>query len=159
MQITEAATPYLYQLIRRTLADAGLATYGAKRHYERKRPFLVNDAPNCIPEAEQAGLAQDPSYPSGHSAIGWAWALILASLAPDQADAILKRGLAFGHSRAVCNVHWPSDVVAGRTIGAAAVAVLHSNEAFRQDLGIARQELAAAREAQVEPLPAWLDGA
>jgi acid phosphatase (class A) len=126
--ISESETPYLYQLLRRSLADAGLATYPAKRHYERKRPFLVNEAANCAPEREQELLQTDPSYPSGHTAIGWAWALILTSLAPDRADEILARGMAYGESRAVCNVHWPSDVRAGRTIGAAAVAVLQANE-------------------------------
>jgi len=150
-RITETDTPYLYQLLRRTLADAGLATYGAKLHYKRGRPFLENGAPNCAAESEQAMLKDDPSYPSGHTAIGWAWALILAELAPDRADAILKRGLAFGESRAVCNVHWPSDVVAGRTIGAAAVSILHADQTFQQDLEIAGKELAAARARGVGP--------
>ena len=45
--------------------------------------------------------------------MGWAWALILSELAPDRADAILARGLAYGESRAVCGVHYASDVEAG----------------------------------------------
>jgi acid phosphatase (class A) len=149
--ISESETPYLYQLLRRSLADAGLATYPAKRHYERKRPFLVNEAANCAPEREQELLQTDPSYPSGHTAIGWAWALILTSLAPDRADEILARGMAYGESRAVCNVHWPSDVRAGRTIGAAAVAVLQANEMFRRDFEAARLELADVRERGLAP--------
>ncbi len=145
--ISESETPFLYQLLRRSLADAGLATYAAKTHYKRSRPFMLNEAGNCATEREQAMLRGDPSYPSGHTAIGWAWALILTSLAPAQADALLQRGMAYGESRAVCNVHWPSDVTAGRTVGAAAVAVLQSNEVFRHDLAEARRELAAARSA------------
>ncbi len=144
--ISEAETPFLYQLLRRSLADAGLATYAAKKHYGRARPFTVNEGKNCAPEREQELLRGDPSYPSGHTAIGWAWALILTSLAPERADEILARGMAYGESRAFCNVHWPSDVAAGRIVGAAAVAVLNGNDEFRSDLAEARRELAAVRE-------------
>ena len=149
--ISEAETPFLYQLLRRSLADAGLATYAAKNHYGRARPFTVNEGSNCAADREQEMLRGDPSYPSGHTAIGWAWALILTSLAPERANEILARGMAYGESRAFCNVHWPSDVAAGRTVGAAAVAVLNGNEAFRGDLAEARRELAAIRASGAAP--------
>jgi acid phosphatase (class A) len=148
--ITESNTPHLYMLLRRTLADAGLSTYTAKNHYQRKRPFMVNNAPICTP-AEEEQLRKDGSYPSGHTAIGWAWALILTEIAPDRADAILARGRAFGESRIVCNVHWHSDVLEGRFMGAAAVARLHADPAFRADLAAAISELAAARSRGLAP--------
>ena len=47
----------------------------------------------------------DGSCPSGHTDIGWGWALILSEIAPDRTDAILERDRAFGESRVVCNVH------------------------------------------------------
>jgi acid phosphatase (class A) len=149
--ISEADTPFLYQLLRRSLTDAGLATYAAKNHYDRTRPFEVNSGVNCAPEREQEMLRGDPSYPSGHTAIGWAWALILTGLAPERADEILGRGMAYGESRAFCNVHWPSDVAAGRIVGAAAVAVLQSNEDFQSDLAEAGRELDAVRRAGLAP--------
>ena len=40
----------------------------------------------------------------------------------------------------VCNVHWQSDVDAGRTMGAAIVAVLHANSEFQRDLQMAKEE-------------------
>lgn len=150
--ITEAQTPFLYQLLRRSLVDAGLATYAAKNHYQRQRPFLRNGRETCLDEEEQARLATDGSYPSGHTAIGWAWALILAELVPERADAILARGYAFGESRLICNVHWASDVAAGRTIGAAAVARLHADETFRSDLSRARREVEALRREGLPPV-------
>jgi acid phosphatase (class A) len=150
MRITETDTPYLYQLLRRSLADAGLATYAAKNHYSRTRPFVVNKAPNSASEREQEMLAHDGSYPSGHTAIGWAWALILTSLVPDRADEILARGKAYGESRMVCNVHWPSDVAAGRTVGAAVVAVLQSNPDFQRDFAEAKREVGALRGENAE---------
>ena len=140
VKISEEATPNLYMIMRRTLADAGLSTYAAKNYYMRGRPFMVNNGPICTPEQAE-GLKKDGAYPSGHTAIGWAWALILAEVFPDKADEILGRGREFGISRIVCNVHWQSDVEAGRMIGAAALAKLHSNNDFMIDLEAAKEEV------------------
>lgn len=148
--VTEQGTPHLYMLLRRTLADAGLSTYAAKDEYQRTRPFVVNKQPICTPE-EKEYLAKDGSYPSGHTALGWAWALILTEIAPRRADAILARGRAFGESRVICNVHWHSDVVEGRVMGAATVARLHADPAFRSDLEAAKAEYAAIRASGPQP--------
>lgn len=142
VRISKEATPFLYQLMRRTLADAGLSTYTAKNRYQRKRPFMLNGQPIGTPEEEDA-LRKDGSYPSGHTAVGWAWALLLTEMFPDKTDAILERGLEFGQSRVICNCHWQSDVDAGRLMGAGAVARLHANAAFRYDLERAREEARA----------------
>jgi len=149
--ITEKDTPHLYLLLRRTLADAGLSTYAAKNHYHRSRPFAVNKEPTCTPNEEQS-LMKDGSYPSGHTAIGWAWALILGEIAPEQIDAVLARGRAFGKSRVICNVHWHSDVLEGRLMGAGTVARLHADAAFLAALEAAKAELAAVRAKGLKPL-------
>jgi len=60
---------------------------------------------------------------------------------------VLARGLAFGHSRVVCGVHWQSDVEAGRVIGASVVSRLHADPVFAAQLAGARAEIAAARAA------------
>lgn len=148
--ITDEDTPGLYRLLRRSVADVGPSVTGPKNYYKRKRPFLINDAPTCVPRAEES-TALDGSYPSGHTAAGWVWALILAEVAPDRIDAVLARGREYGHSRAVCNVHWQSDVVAGRTVGAALVARLHANAEFRADLETARAEYVAMRDKGATP--------
>jgi len=140
-EITEAETPALYLLLWRSLADIGLSSYSAKNAYQRERPFMVGDTPICTPEDEEA-LRTDGSYPSGHTAIGWGWALILTQLAPDRAEALLERGRAFGESRTVCNVHWYSDVVAGRLVGAAAVARLEADADFLAAMEAAAAEIA-----------------
>ena len=142
VKISEENTPHLYMIMRRTLADAGLSTYAAKNYYQRKRPFMLNNTSTCTPDEEEA-LRKDGSYPSGHTAIGWAWALILSEVFPDQSDVILERGKEFGISRNVCNVHWHSDVVYGRMMGAATVAVLHANPQFVIDLEAAKAEVKA----------------
>ena len=128
--VSEAETPKLYLLLRRVLSDAGYSTSMAKNLYKRPRPFLVNKEPTCTP-ADEPDLAKQGSYPSGHSAAGWAWALVLAEVAPDRAEAIFERGRAFGQSRVVCNVHWQADVNEGRILGAATVARLHARPGLR----------------------------
>jgi len=142
--ISEEETPHLYILLRRTFTDAIIATLKAKNHYRRTRPFAVNKAPACTP-GKESKLKEDGSYPSGHSAVGWAWALILSELDPEHGDAVLARGRAFGESRLVCNVHWHSDVVEGRFMASAVVSRLHANPAFLADMKAAKAELAAVR--------------
>jgi len=141
--VSKEKTPRLYHLLKRAGVDAGYATRKAKHTYNRMRPFTLNNAPICTPQYEKE-LRHNGSYPSGHTSLGWAWALILSELLPEQADAILARGVAYGESRIICNVHWYSDVVAGRMMGASAVALMHHNPEFISDMKAAKAELAAA---------------
>lgn len=149
--ITEKDTPHLYDLLRRTLSDAARATAKAKNYYHRVRPFVVNREGTCTPSVETQ-IRKNGSYPSAHSTVGWVWALILAEIAPDRMNAILARGEAFGRSRVICGVHWQSDVVAGRILGAGLVARLHADPSFRAQLEAARKELAIARARNLKPL-------
>ena len=143
-------TPRLYATLMRTLVDVRGVVAVAKQKYRRARPFLLDEQPTCSPQDERRLTAQS-SYPSTHASIGWAWALALAEALPERSDAILARGLSFGESRIVCNVHWMSDVIAGRDIGAATLAKLHAEPAFRDDLAAAGAELRAARERGLSP--------
>jgi acid phosphatase (class A) len=144
LRISKETTPKLYALLEKAYIDVGLSTYRAKMHYERVRPFVIHNAPSCTP-SEEADLGKDGSYPSGHSAVGWGWALILSELFPEHCDEILARGRDFGQSRIVCGVHWQSDVDAGRTMASATVARLHAVPAFSADLQDAQKEIDIAR--------------
>jgi len=148
--ISEDATPHLYGLMAKMMIDVGLSTYRAKNQYNRTRPFVVHRARTCYPK-DDAVLRHDGSYPSGHSAIGWAYALVLAELVPPRANPILRRGIAFGQSRLVCDAHWQSDVDAGRMIGAATVARLRADSVFRADLDAARAEVARTKQSSAMP--------
>ncbi len=136
--------------LRRTLTDSAVATYAAKDHYKRKRPFQLNNQPLCAPEAIEH-LKQSASYPSGHTAIGWTWALILTEIAPDRTDFILYRARTYADSRIICNHHWNSDVTWGYFMGAAVAARLHAEPKFRADLEAAKTELAAVRARGLKP--------
>jgi len=150
VRISAKEMPNLNMLLRRTLTDAALATYKAKVNYQRTRPFAAFKVPSCTP-AEDVHLAKDGSYPSGHTSVGWAWALVLAEVAPDHAGAILQRGRAFGQSRGICGVHWKSDIEAGRVVGAATVARLHASPVFVAQMEAAAAEIAKARSGGAAP--------
>lgn len=136
--------PALNALLDRALADLGLSTSEVKKRYSRARPFMVNGRPSCTPTSD-SGLRKDGSYPSGHSAIGYGFGLILAEIVPDRAAQLVARGRAYGDSRRICNVHWMSDIEEGRNVAAATVMRLNADPAFRADLDAARAEVAALR--------------
>lgn len=122
---------------------AGYAGDPVKFLHRRPRPFVTDSAITpCIPDTE--ALRASFSYPSGHAALGWSWALVLAELVPSHADAIIERGRDFTWSRVVCGVHYPSDVQAGRDVGAAAIARLRADPEFARLFDAARAESAAA---------------
>ncbi|MFT4027512.1 MAG: phosphatase PAP2 family protein [Novosphingobium sp.] len=142
-RIDAASTPKLNALLLRAAADLGRSTAPTKRKYMRPRPFMVNGRQSCTPDAEGV-LRSDGSYPSGHSALGWGWSLILAEAVPDRAAQIVARGRSFGDSRRICNVHWLSDIEEGRVVASAVVARLNAEPEFQADLAAARAEAAAA---------------
>ncbi len=136
---TPETAPHLALLLARITQDENAATGIPKVHYQRKRPFVIEDGPVCLPGKEE--LTTSPDYPSSHAALGWTTGLILAELRPDRACRIMARGRQYGESRVFCGLHNASSVEAGRLVGAAVAAMLHGSESFRQDLELARTEV------------------
>lgn len=167
VDLTPADAPALDRLLGRLSADSEDAGRPAKRAYRRPRPFLGDGGPICV--TAETWLRDSASYPSGHSTFGWASGLVLSEIAPDRTADIMARARSYGESRVVCGVHYESDVQAGREVGAAVVAALQSNPAFKTDLAAARIELARLRahspakpdpaecriEADAEAHPVW----
>lgn len=145
-EISAKNTPQTYKLISTMKEDAGdLATRSAKKHYNRVRPFSFFNEPTCRPEDEKT-LSTNGSYPSGHTTIGWAIALVLAEVNPERQNEILKRGYNIGESRVICGYHWQSDIDAARVMGSAVVAQLHTNPAFIEQLQKAKQEIKTLKQ-------------
>jgi acid phosphatase (class A) len=135
--------PHLLNLLAGVFTDSMSATDAPKDYFRRKRPFLVDKGPICIPVTPE--FAKTFDYPSSHATISWAFGLILAEVEPANATRILVRARAFGESRVVCGVHDVDAIEAGRIAGAVIVAVLHGNEEFRIELEKARSEIAVLR--------------
>jgi acid phosphatase (class A) len=146
---TPAQAPALMKLLFGMGGDMRAVIDPPKDRIGRDRPYIGRKDEICVPRSEQ--LDGSKSYPSGHATAGWTWALILAELAPDRATDILLRGRAYGESRVVCGVHFPTDVAAGRLNASALVAALHGSAEFRADMDKARAELAALRQSAPAP--------
>lgn len=152
IDITPENTPEIYKLVLGMREDAGdLSTREAKNYYNRMRPYAFFGEDTCNPE-QQAELSTNGSYPSGHTAIGWATALVLSEINPDRIDEIMDRGFQMGESRVICGYHFQSDVDAGRIVSAAAVARLHADDGFNKQLDKAKKEFAKLKkEGKVKP--------
>jgi len=139
-EITEAQTPELFKLVKKVVADSGdLSTRQAKNYYMRQRPYMLLNENTSVPGDEEA-LRHNGSYPSGHTAEGWAVALVLAEVNVARQDAILQRGYDMGTSRVICGYHWQSDVDNARIVAAGLVARLHADEGFTEQLAKAKAE-------------------
>jgi acid phosphatase (class A) len=153
VNVTEKETPILYHLVTKVAPYAATAISNTKNTYLRQRPFIVGrnnkfaefSDKTCTPSSESV-LQNDGSYPSGHSDIQYSQALILALVDPVDATAILKRGREASESRVVCNVHWYSDIMAGRDVAAMGVNALSSNSTFQQEIEAAKLELKLQKE-------------
>jgi acid phosphatase (class A) len=142
--IDRATSPMLIKLLNRTLQDVGAATSPAKMHFHRPRPYqrwlLQRVCGQEIPPKPEEHPVGGLSYPSGHSAYGWAVAMVLSRVDPDRADVLMQRAQQYAQNRLICAVHFPSDLVAGQVIAAAVIARLDASPKFRRDLARARAE-------------------
>src|SRR6185437_2297951 len=112
--IDQKSSPVLLALLERALLDVDATTAAAKDHFSRPRPFQRMRLQHVCnrddtPEPQEHPM-QGASYPSGHSTNGWAVAMILARVAPEHAEALMKRAEAYEESRLICGMHFPTDV-------------------------------------------------
>jgi membrane-associated phospholipid phosphatase len=95
---------------------SAVANGPAKLLVRRRRP-LSRSQPALIQ------MPRSTSFPSGHSASGFAFATGICSELPGLAPVLLPLAFAVAYSRVYTGVHYPSDVVAGAAIGVACGAI------------------------------------
>lgn len=147
MEISQKNTPEIFALMERLLETTFICNDKSKSRIMRKRPFMQFNEPTPVPQDEER-LSTNSSYPSGHTTMGWAIALVLAEINPDRQDAILKRGFEYGESRVIVGFHYQSDVDHARIITSALVNRLHANSDFMEQLKKAKDEFLRLYETQ-----------
>ncbi|MEP9368911.1 phosphatase PAP2 family protein [Xanthobacter sp. VNH20] len=134
--LSKEKAPLANALVDKAWANARPIVDAAKAYWKRTRPNLANADIKLVVPAETT-----PSYPSGHATYGTLTAIILANMVPEKATAIHLRGIAFGFSRLVGGIHYPSDVEASHIAGAVIAAQMMDNPQFNADLAKATTEV------------------
>lgn len=142
-------TPAIYDLLDTVLTKASETADRLKPIRFRKRPFVQLGEPSFVPGDEEKERGKS-SFPSGHTNLGWTTALVMAEVAPEYQDEILRRGYEYGYNRLIVGYHWFTDIEATRQVSAALVARLHADPVFRDKIQKARAEFLQQRTIGVQ---------
>jgi acid phosphatase (class A) len=82
----------------------------AKHRFLRLRPYEIE--PRIEPCIDD--VRGDLSYPSGHATYGYVMAYLLSDMVPERRPQLMARAKEYAQQRAVCGVHFPGDLEAGR---------------------------------------------
>ena len=132
--------PLTAKLLDTVHKDEDAAAGMAKDYFRRTRPWIVD------PALKSCSKTDDPhsAYPSGHSSMAYSMAVVLASLVPDKAGAIMARAADYAENRLVCGMHRRRDIQAGQVLGTVVAELLLRNPGFKSDFAAAKSELEAA---------------
>ena len=108
----------------------------AKKLFSRARPPGVDASVQpCVT------VPASSSYPSGSALQAFVWAEILAGIFPEKRGELILRAERAAWGRVVGGVHFPTDIVAGRTLADAYLAQCRKSPAFHTALDQCRAEL------------------
>jgi acid phosphatase (class A) len=131
--------PATAKVISEVTASEGPFSDIAKNEFHRKRSWIVDASiQTCAPHRPSQDMQ---SYPSGHATVGYGMGVVLASLMPSHAQAILGRSQQFAENRVICGMHFRSDIIAGQQFGTIMAIRLMQNQQFQSDMAAAKTEL------------------
>lgn len=113
--------------------STGADPYGNSRPFQTEKGFARYSGfdffhlPTTNYDAVR-GLADSPSYPSGHTTYGYTGALTLALLVPERYQQMIARGAEYGNDRILVGAHYAMDVLGGRTLAMVDMAHLLAND-------------------------------
>jgi membrane-associated phospholipid phosphatase len=112
--------------------SSALVNLGIKPLYDRRRPDRTGQG---VPESRQVTMPASTSFPSGHSASGFAFASAVGRELPWLSLPLRFLAAAVAYSRVHTGVHYPGDALVGSIVGASigqAVAGLMGQSADRR---------------------------
>ena len=131
IKLTKNGTPVIAELMQKVFDQSRAAAKDLKDVYFRKRPYVQLGEKTPLPEWEDYSRTSS-SYASSHANLGWCLALVLAEVAPEWQNEILRIGYNYGYDRVIVGYHWASDVDAGRLLACGVVSRLHADPSFRK---------------------------
>lgn len=93
---------------------SAVVNLGLKALYPRQRPDREQSA---VPEQRRVRMPKSTSFPSGHSASGFAFATAVGLERPGLSAPLELLAAAVAYSRVHSGVHYPGDVVTGALVG------------------------------------------
>lgn len=139
--------PATARLLHKLFEDAEAASTLVKMRQFRARP-VGDDAERQACQTVSAAGRNSASYPSGSATVGAAYGAAMAAIAPDSAGAARNIGQQIAISRAICGMHYPTDVRIGMALGETVFAEAMRSPEFAADLAEAKVELASLRALQ-----------
>lgn len=94
---------------------SAVVNQGMKRIYVRERPDREGEE---VPEARHVRMPESTSFPSGHSASGFAFASAVGTQLPAVGASLRFLAGAVAYSRVHTGVHYPGDAIIGSLVGA-----------------------------------------
>jgi len=128
--------PEIVVLTSAVVADVTSVALAAKNVHHRLRPFAADERVHpCV------GRPANGSYPSGHTAIAFAWAATMTELFPGKRAEFAERAHRIAWGRVIGGVHFPTDLEGGRLLAAAIMAEMNKSDAFRAAVERCRTEI------------------
>jgi acid phosphatase (class A) len=142
--------PVTKKLIAAIDNDQAIAASDAKVYFHRRFPVasspLLGDyhVYSCDDDVKKPADRPFRSYPSGHSTMGYTFAVVLAELVPNKAKEIFARAEDYAYSRRVCGDHYRSDTEASHALGSALGIMFLSSPKLQSQIEASKAELRAA---------------
>jgi len=110
---------------------SAIVNQGVKRAYPRRRPDRDGEE---VAAARRVRMPDSTSFPSGHSASGFAFAAAAGRYVPELGAPLRIIATAVAYSRVHTGVHYPGDAVIGSVIGASigSVVVTATDQVLRK---------------------------
>ena len=142
--------PTTMKLIADVENDQAIAASDAKVYFHRRFPVaaspLLGDyhVYSCDDDVKKPADRPSRSYPSGHSTMGYTFAIVLSALIPNKSQEIFARAADYAYSRRVCGDHYRSDTEASHALGSALGMMFLRSPKLQSEIEASKAELRAA---------------